>query len=438
VPALVDIVPDDIVRCVVALLDFSYLARRNAHFTSTLRAMELALARFHAYRRIFETEGIRGDGFSLPRQHSLVHYVEAIHDFGSPNGLCSSITENKHIDAVKRPWRRSNRNKAIFQILKTNKRKQKLAAARAEFGRKGMLDRGLMEEAKRIAAARALGEDMEAVIAGDPLPIADVEPDVEDESVEDEEQYPRADQEPALGPAQDGTMITFGHTYGALLVSIYNRHTDHDVAYHRTLDGLADDLGRTDVSEVLHNFICSRTNLIDPVFVGWIYIYTSATALFYAPSDLAGPHGMHRETIRSTDLWYGQYERRDVVLVKRAEQDDIMGGMRPARVLRFMAFTYHDERFEVALVEWFTPIGRRPDELTGFWKVRPLKDRCTGARTIAVVPLTDIVRSCLLVPVYGNDPIPKNFHFSSSLIAFQAFYVNHYSDHHAFEAIPRI
>jgi hypothetical protein len=69
----------------------------------------------------------------------LVHYHDNIKNFGSPNGLCSSITESKHIVAVKRPWRRSSRYKALSQILKVNERLDKLAAARADFAARGML-----------------------------------------------------------------------------------------------------------------------------------------------------------------------------------------------------------------------------------------------------------------------------------------------------------
>ncbi|KAJ7025470.1 hypothetical protein C8F04DRAFT_878470, partial [Mycena alexandri] len=48
--------------------------------------------------------------------------------FGSPNGLCSSITESKHIKAVKEPWRRSSRFNAPSQMLRTLVRLDKLAA----------------------------------------------------------------------------------------------------------------------------------------------------------------------------------------------------------------------------------------------------------------------------------------------------------------------
>ena len=86
-----------------AFLEFCYIARSNIHDTTTLKAMADALEKFHAHRKIFQECGVRPDGFSLPRQHSLVHYESSIRAFGAPNGVCSSITESKHIKAVKEP-----------------------------------------------------------------------------------------------------------------------------------------------------------------------------------------------------------------------------------------------------------------------------------------------------------------------------------------------
>lgn len=133
-----------------AFLDFCYLARRSDFDSATLNALDTALHRFQTYREIFRTSGVRESGFSLPRQHSLVHYRINIQDFGAPNGLCSSITESRHITAVKKPWRRSNRYEALGQMLITNQRLDKLAAARADFIVRGMLlpDRGPLPGAK--------------------------------------------------------------------------------------------------------------------------------------------------------------------------------------------------------------------------------------------------------------------------------------------------
>jgi hypothetical protein len=139
-PAIEGHVPVEIVRCFRAFLEFCYIARQDVHNEKTINDLQDALERFHIYRDFFQTSGVRPDGFSLPRQHAMVHYPVLIRSFGAPNGLCSSITESKHIKAVKEPWRRSNRWQALGQMLLTNQRIDKLDALRADYARRGMLD----------------------------------------------------------------------------------------------------------------------------------------------------------------------------------------------------------------------------------------------------------------------------------------------------------
>lgn len=127
------------VKSLSSFLDFCYLVRRPDFTESSLDSVEAAIQRFHEHREIFRTTGVR-DSFSLPRQHSLVHYRANIELFGAPGGLCSSITESRHITAVKKPWRRSSRYNALGQMLLTNQRLDKLAAARTDFVERGMLN----------------------------------------------------------------------------------------------------------------------------------------------------------------------------------------------------------------------------------------------------------------------------------------------------------
>lgn len=150
-PAIEGHVPADVVRTFRAFLEFCYLVRRNVITEETLGQIDDAVQRFHQYREIFKTSGVVFT-FSLPRQHSIKHYVLLIRLFAAPNGLCSSITEAKHIKAVKEPWRRSNWYNALGQMLVTNQRLDKLAAARTDFTHRGMLDGTCLS-----AAALALG-----------------------------------------------------------------------------------------------------------------------------------------------------------------------------------------------------------------------------------------------------------------------------------------
>ena len=127
-------------HAICAFKKFSYIARRNVIDTQSLKALQDALLRFHQYRTIFKDCGVRTEGFNLPHQHFLIHYPALIRSFGAPNGLCSSITESKHIKAVKQPWRRSSHYKALGQMLLTNEQLDKIARCRAEFTSRGMLN----------------------------------------------------------------------------------------------------------------------------------------------------------------------------------------------------------------------------------------------------------------------------------------------------------
>ncbi|KAF7761236.1 hypothetical protein Agabi119p4_10645 [Agaricus bisporus var. burnettii] len=139
IPALVGYVPSEIIWALAAFLEFCYIARRSRFSPSGLDELDKQLNSFHHYREVFRETGIRPKGFSLPRQHSLMHYRTLIEEFGAPGGLCSSITESRHITAVKKPWRRSNRYNALRQMLQTNQRLDKLHALRVDFVARKMI-----------------------------------------------------------------------------------------------------------------------------------------------------------------------------------------------------------------------------------------------------------------------------------------------------------
>ena len=162
-----------------------------------------------------------------------------------------------------------------------------------------------------------------------------------------------------------------------------------------------------------------------------ISVFHSAIAKFHAPSDPSGTHGMRRERIRSTPSWRGRGPRRDCAFVgeERAPGMRGMTGMAIVRVLLFFSFEYGGVNYPCALVEWFKKVQHDP--ITGMWVVRP--DTTCGRRKQSVVHLDTFYRGAHLIPVYGKEKLPIDFHYSHSLDAFRAFYVNKYIDHHANE-----
>ena len=121
-----------------AFLDFCYLARRDVLDTKSLVAMQDALNHFHQYWEIFQSCNIC-TSFNLSQQHSLMHFIQMIWAFGAPNRLCLSITELKHIKAVKKPYRQSSCYQALGQMLLINQHLDKLTASWVDFQRCGML-----------------------------------------------------------------------------------------------------------------------------------------------------------------------------------------------------------------------------------------------------------------------------------------------------------
>jgi hypothetical protein len=127
------------VHAITAFLDFCYIAHKSVINEKDLNMIDDVVRCIHLEQGIFKDVGVRIH-FSLPRQHTMVHYHTLIEMFGVPNGLCSSITESRHIKAVKEPWHRSNRYEALGQMLLTNQRLDKLVAAHLVYSQKGMLD----------------------------------------------------------------------------------------------------------------------------------------------------------------------------------------------------------------------------------------------------------------------------------------------------------
>ncbi|KAF7312831.1 C2H2-type domain-containing protein [Mycena kentingensis (nom. inval.)] len=357
-PAIEGHVPVQMVRALSAFLDFCYLVRQNDIGEDTLDGIEAALARYHTEREIFQTSGVCPDGFSLPRQHSISHYPYLIREFAAPNGLCSSITESKHIKAVKEPWRRSSRFEALSQMLTINNRLDNLAATRRDFMERGIL-------------VPKSGDDQQAAA------------EVDEEH--DDDHPPLAEQ----------------------------REFDADVrlarnpvrGYPRDARGLAHCLNIPQLPSLLRRFLYAQeNNPLDPeldlsavpvencpFLPSKIFCYPSAIATFYAPSDQCGPGGLLSERIRSIHSWRGGPARHDCVFVEEDTSLPGFQGLLAARVLAFLSLKHKGKVLPCAVVNWFSAVGEEPDADLGMWMVTPDLDT-RRRRVVDVIHLDAIVR----------------------------------------------
>ncbi|KAJ7224045.1 hypothetical protein GGX14DRAFT_648209 [Mycena pura] len=410
--AVAGYIPSDMVKMLSSFMDFCYLVCRNTISTPDLTAIKDALDRCHQYREVFVTCGVRVD-ISLPRQHSLqdiklcslIHYIRFIQLFGSPNGLCSSIMESKHIKAVKEPWRRSSRFNALSQMLVMLQRLDKLVAFKSAVSERGMLT----ETTSSYTAQVLAGERPQLVAAATATAVDDENDD-------------------------DGMVHGPNHRVGS--------HSTIELSppergYPKTLAALTLHINQPRFPGLLRCFLYEEVHGVPaddapiemcPVFEGHITVYHSAIARFYAPSDLGGAGGMYRERVRSNPAWHG-YARHDTVLVNVGAP--LMGGIVIGRVMLFFSFCFADTVHKCALVHWLVPVGNAPDPDTGMWVVE--MEREHGVPMMAIILVDAIARGSHLIGVYGTAALPEDFYFSSSLDAFNTYFVNPYADHHMYE-----
>ncbi|KAI9431774.1 hypothetical protein H4582DRAFT_1821998 [Lactarius indigo] len=394
IPAIAEYVPPQLVQCLSAFLDFCYLVRCCEIGESDLTAIRKALRTFHATREIFRTSGVHPKGFNLPHQHSMVHYVHLIQEFGAPNGLCSSITESRHITAVKKLWRRSNRYEPLGQMLLTNQRLDKLLSAHVNFIARGMLS---------------------------------------------EERMPSPVTRPASNNDEDADGAIDGDIKGEVVLAVRPQS-----GYPTDLASLAEHIHTPNLPLLAQQFLFDQLNPDEPPAVQqpWavlpniqskVLVFHSARAIFYAPSDVSGSHGMHRQIIRSTPSWRQKEARYDCVLIVEDQGQPGMRGMIVGRVRTFFSFTYNETVYPCALIDRFKRVGRGPDPVTGMWRVQP---EFIGSRHAqCVVHIKTILRNVHLIPVFGSGSIPHQLHYSNSLDLFSMYYVNKYADHHSFEVV---
>ncbi len=176
-----------------------------------------------------------------------------------------------------------------------------------------------------------------------------------------------------------------------------------------------------------------------PTITGPVHVYHSATATFYSPSDISGIRGMCHECICATPSWHG-YPQYDCTLAVVNQHKPGFHGMNAVQVLLFFSFRHNGDEFPCTLVHWFNTYRHSPDPKTGLWIVRPDSHGATTRRTpiLSIIHVDTLLRGTHLLPIFGSRPLPHNFHHSCSLDCFEAFYINHYTDHHMHEIVFKI
>ena len=360
--AIEGFVPRNVVWCFHAYLDFCYIARMSILTRPMLNRLNKALKRFHSYRTVFQQLSIREStpsSFSLPRQHAVVHYRKYIENFGAPNGLCSSITESKHMTAIKRPWHRSSRYNAIKQIMQINQRMEKLTTAHVNFTSQGILTFPTWQP-------RLLHS------------------------------VPLDDEDDQSGASHEGAIhneVFLAQTHGMYRNMFFSAFlTSLRIApnYPRSLHGLGQRISHPNLSDLVQNYLlqqaCPDTDPTtnqpptapphtNPSHAEHLKVFHSTRTIFCAPSNPSTATGMHHETIQATPSWnQGEIPRSryNCVFISNGENlESNISGLLVAQILLLFSFMINEELDQCALIHWFSIFGDQPDPNNGMWIVTP-------------------------------------------------------------------
>ena len=98
-------------------------------------------------------------------------------------------------------------------------------------------------------------------------------------------------------------------------------------------------------------------------------VVTTATSMYFAPSNCSGTTGYTKELIHATTSYRKKFPCYDTIFVRM--------GLTPgphslsvAQLHILFSFTIKGVHHEVALVEWFSYVGNSPDKDTGMWVVQ--------------------------------------------------------------------
>ncbi|KAL4068167.1 hypothetical protein J3A83DRAFT_4359936 [Scleroderma citrinum] len=378
-PAIEGHLPQEVISTFHAFLEFCYTVEWNVLMEKDLDYLDEVLTHVHHHHKIFKTAGVVTT-FSLPCQHSMKHYKQLIQLFGTPNGLCSLITESKHVKAIKKPYQHTSKYHALSQMLIINQWLDKLAASHTDFKSQGMLE----------------GTCLSAVV----------------EMFNNPQQKPSASIDDGQGDCEDvdGPRIE---------AHIQLAQTQHKA---RTMTVLVDKLNIPNLPKLVQEFLCGQlypnvhdstniSHLECPGYYGKISIYNLASSTFYAPSDLSG---------------------YDCVFIITDPDLEGMHGMDIAHVLCFFLFKFQGKQYLCAVVQWFDHIGDMPDETTGMWMVCP-SFICSQQPNFAIIHVDTIFHAAHLIPIFSQELVPLEIKPYHCYDIFHGFYVNKFADHHAFE-----
>ncbi|EIM82509.1 uncharacterized protein STEHIDRAFT_64969 [Stereum hirsutum FP-91666 SS1] len=416
-------VDENVIRAVRSVLDFIQYAHFEEHSDESLDEMDASWLDFHRYKKIFIELGIR-DAFNIAKVHSMRHYIDSIRSRGSADGFNTEGTERLHIDLAKLGYRASNRKQYLRQMTRWLERQESVHwyASYLQWAVPGY-----------VAEIGRIPDDDEEDGEQDDEEVIDQAEEVDEEGDDapEVERAPQLSSMPALSDASYSvpSLPVKIAKKASLRVSVADMESRYGaVNFLWTLS----DFLRQSALAPLPAVVTQRTSF--PVF-----------KRFYLQLPLVDAVSSTRtkDTIRATPhqprsgLRAAVPARYDTVLIREKTpssslpQGHPLYGLRVGQVRVIFRLPDGVDCFTqtLAYVQWFTPF-RDADSLYGMHTIK--RSTRNHSRYASIIPLSDIVRSCLLLPIPPTHTLPSTWTSDNVLDECTAFRLNPYLRHDDF------
>ncbi|KIP01316.1 hypothetical protein PHLGIDRAFT_27025 [Phlebiopsis gigantea 11061_1 CR5-6] len=406
-------VEPDVERAVRAVIDFIYYAHFEVHTKESLDNLATAWRSFHKYKEVFIRLGVR-DNFDFAKLHSMEHYIRSILWLGAADGYNTEGTERLHIDFAKQGYRASNRKQYVSQMTRWLERRE--AAHRFE----AYLQWQLLEQP---------GEDDEDD--------ADEDGDEDEDGVEDgdntTEPHPRGASSVTMASNSDmaarivrspcsltHTLSPSGCTFAkvpawpnTLISKAIDNFGAPDLTY--TLETYLKTMDLSILSTAEKAAIPNQLTVRDEMRIS---AYKQVKLTLPQMSQVSKKH--ERDTVRAIPKKsaHGRLgptsAQFSTVLVSGHDSETVnasttnstehpLTGVRVGQVR--LIFRVPPEfavlaKKQLAYIEWFTPLQVRNETLGMYSVARSVR---RGRYQASVVPVSSILRTCHLTPVWGKQ-----------------------------------
>ncbi|KAJ7055382.1 hypothetical protein C8F01DRAFT_1321222, partial [Mycena amicta] len=410
-----------VIRAVCGMLDYGYYAHFEKHTDESLALMEEAMDQFHANKQVFQDLGIRNEenGFNISKLHKLPHYVHSIRARGVTGSFSTELSERLHIDFAKFAYKASNRNNYIPQMVKWLGRQERVRKFAS-----------YLEWALPAYAAEFVDLEMDDMPADDGAPALLIS------------------SEPTAAPmaAPSGPTLTAleDEVISSLAPSIAK------VAPFPALSAasIAEEFNAPQflfrVTDFLHSQTITPNHELTPTSTFSVYKQLSIALPMVqevtSKSVVDKIHAVRGEPQKMTlkGVKQAKAPRFETVLVRLpgddSEVDPAKINLTEFQVARLrVIFRIPEVHATVpetlAYIDWYKPLSRFNDDL-GMYEISP-STRMNQPHS-EVIPISRIVRSCHLIPVFGCRAIDPTWVSEYVLDQCKSFYLNPYLRHHDF------